>query len=221
MSYSINVKDRAIGLRKKGYSLNEISKKLTISKSTASLWLNSILLDNKAKKRLKDRQIIGQYKTLLIKKKKRDELFINLGVEAIKKVKEINFSIETYQLLASILYWCEGSKGNLTKVGFTNSDPAMVRLFLKCLRKGFDLSEEKFRVVIHLHSYHNEKTQLEFWSKVTNIPINQFSKSYQKHNSGKRIRNNYQGCVSIRYYNAKLAKELWSFYQGLQKYLGV
>lgn len=219
MAYTVQLREKAVLLRIKGFSLNEIVDKLRISKGTASAWLKDIELGSKAIERLKERKIIGQYKTVQIKKRKKGELLRGLEVETVKKLRAICFNKEIYQLLSSILFWCEGSKGNLTKVGFTNSDPNMVRFFLKCLRKGFEIKEEKFRIVVHLHSYHNEKTQIEFWSKVTGIPTNKFTKSFKKKNSGKRRRKDYQGCISIRYYDAKLAKELWTYYNGLQRFI--
>jgi orotate phosphoribosyltransferase-like protein len=51
-------KEKAIKLRKNGYSLKEISEKLNIAKSTASVWLRNIKLTQKAKKRLKKRKLL-------------------------------------------------------------------------------------------------------------------------------------------------------------------
>lgn len=219
MAYEVRFREEAILLRMKGFSLNEIVDKIKISKGTASAWLENIKLDSKALKRLKERKIIGQYKTIQTKKRKKEELLNGLEVETVNKLRAICFNKEIYQLLSSVLFWCEGSKGNLTKVVFTNSDPNMVRFFLGCLRRGFEVKEEKFRIVVHLHSYHNEKTQIEFWSETTRIPISQFTKSFKKKNGGKRIRKDYQGCVSIRYYDARLAKELWVYYNELRKFI--
>jgi len=221
MSYSLEVKEKATQLRKKGYSLNEISKKLNTSKSTASLWLNNISLNENAQKRLIKRRVIGLHKTFLTKEKKKQAFFDNLKNEDINEIKGISFKSELYRILSSLLFWCEGSKGSLTRLGFTNSDPQMVKCFLFFLRKSFDLDERKFRGVVHLHSYHDEGKQINFWSTVTGLPVSQFTKSYKKKNTGKRIREDYQGCISIRYYDAKIAKKLWSCYHSLQTYLGV
>jgi len=49
----IRIKKRAITLCHKGYSLKEISEKLSIAKSTASNWLCDIYLSKSALKRLK------------------------------------------------------------------------------------------------------------------------------------------------------------------------
>lgn len=213
MRYPIGLKEKAINLRKRGYSLKEISNLLGIAKSTSSLWARGIILSNPAKGRLKRRGILGQYKSALIKTKKRREylknlrLNIRLGLRRIRKTKEI------YRLLSAILFWCEGNKNDVSFVRFTNSDPEMVGCFLNLLRKAFDINESKFRALIHLHSYHNEEKQIDFWSKITRIPKKQFYKSYQKKNTGKRIKADYPGCVAISYYDAKVAKDLWAYYK--------
>jgi hypothetical protein len=59
-----------------------------------------------------------------------------------------------------------------------------------------------------LHGYHDLETQLDFWSKVTNIKRAQFIKPYQKPNSGKRIREGYQGCASLYYHSNDMARQL-------------
>jgi len=41
-------KQQALILRRKGYSLKEISELLSVSKGTASLWCNNIVLNKKA-----------------------------------------------------------------------------------------------------------------------------------------------------------------------------
>ena len=70
MTYSNSIKIQAQTLRKKGFSMRDIAKRLKISISTASLWLRDVNLDDKAQKRLKDREILGQYKTAIIRREK-------------------------------------------------------------------------------------------------------------------------------------------------------
>ncbi|MGI5827988.1 MAG: hypothetical protein ACOX6V_03135 [Patescibacteria group bacterium] len=52
MAYSVTTKVKAATLRKKGFSLGDISRNLKVSKATLSLWLRELNLDRKAKKRL-------------------------------------------------------------------------------------------------------------------------------------------------------------------------
>lgn len=88
----------------------------------------------------------------------------------------------------------------------------MINVFITLLRQSYSLDESKFRALIHIHQYHNENQLKTYWSTLTNIPISQFSKSYQKPNTGKRKRNNYSGSLRIRYYDHKIAKDLSAIY---------
>lgn len=221
MSYSIETKEKAIKLRRSGYSLNEIAKLLGIAKSTSSAWLNTIKLNKNAQMRLQKLKILGQYKSMQIAKEKRDKLKKQIHRKANHELKEIKLSKSLFKLLVSLLFWTEGGKSTDEYVFFTNSDPNMVALFVYLLRESFNPDESKFRAMIHIHEYHDEKIQLKFWSKITNIPVKQFSKSYHKPHTGKRIRKGYQGSIRIRYYDHKIALELRSFYNTFIEILGL
>jgi len=196
-------------LRRQGFSLREISEKLGISKSTASLWLRKVKLSEKAKKRLiwlgvKGRQAAGQ-----TNKEKREEE----NKKILKKIEKnfANFGDREidYKVECALLYWCEGTKyQDNTSVSFINADPEMIRYFLHVFRRSFRPDEKKFRALVHLHEYHNIEKQLRFWSKVTGIPRNQFNKSYLKEHTGKNKKDNYPGCISIRYSDVKIYREL-------------
>jgi len=45
-------KQKAIALRKEGYSIKEIARILPVSKSSASIWVKEVILNSQAKKRL-------------------------------------------------------------------------------------------------------------------------------------------------------------------------
>ncbi|MBM3205603.1 helix-turn-helix domain-containing protein [Candidatus Shapirobacteria bacterium] len=220
MAYPIELKNQAISLRKKGFSLKEIAEKFGIAKSTASVWLQNINLNQKAQKRLEKRKILGQYKTILIKRAQREKLLKEHLFKAKQEILKINFNNSIYKLFCALLYWCEGGKTEKTHLRFINSDPTMIYTFLKLLRNSFNLDERKFRAILHLHDYHDEKKQKKFWSNLTKIPLNQFNKSYHKPNTKKRIRKNYPGCLAIYYYDHKIAKELAALYNSFAKYLG-
>ncbi|MDP3697179.1 MAG: hypothetical protein Q8R55_04075 [Candidatus Taylorbacteria bacterium] len=133
---------------------------------------------------------------------------------AISEIAQIKIDKKLSRLLCAAIYWCEGTKSPKAGVCFTNSDPKLVRKFLFLLRNSFELDEKKFRPCIHLHSYHNPQKQLAFWSKMTNINKRQFIKPYLKLNTGKRIRDNYQGCISVRYHSNDLARRLIAIAKG-------
>lgn len=199
MAYPIEFKEQVIAYRKKGYSLNELHRRFKISKGNLSIWLRDIELSTRAQKRLLTKITNGQYigakkrreKTLLTEK----EYFI----DSLKEIKGLSITENYSRLICGVMYWCEGTKNPRGGMTFINSDPAVIRKFLFLLRKSFSIDERKFHPCIHLHAYHDVKKQLDFWSKITHINKDQFIKSYIKPNTGKRIRENYQGCISLRY----------------------
>ena len=63
--HPIEIKEKALELRRKGYSVKEIADELKIAKSTSSFWIRNILLNERAKQRLKKQRLIGYYKASL------------------------------------------------------------------------------------------------------------------------------------------------------------
>lgn len=211
------LKQKAIRMRKTGWSIPQISKKLDIAKSTASLWVSKIPLPQNILDQIKDKELIGREKGLAVMKARRylAQMQIQDGADKfIKKLKLLNDK-NILKLLASVIFWCEGNKRRTSGLQLTNSDPKLIQVFLHAIRRAFDIDESKFRALIHLHEYHNKQEQHNFWSTVTSIPLNQFTKPYLKPHTGIRKRDDYQGCISIRYNDAKIAKQLKALYYSL------
>lgn len=211
MAHSIEIKNKAIKLRSQGYSIKEIAKILNIAVGTSSLWLKDVKLDKKATSRLKKRRILGQYRASQTRRRKSQQLQIAINKQAKKDISKINLNKETLVLLCSLLFWGEGSKTR-QYISFINSDPKMINVFITLLRQTYKLDESRFRALIHIHQYHDEKNLKDYWSKITDIPLSQFSKSYKKPNTGKRKRENYKGSLRIRYYDHRIAKRLYAIY---------
>ncbi len=220
MAYRIETKEKAIELRKKGYSLREISEQFKIAKSTASAWLSSINLSMSAQKKLEKKQILGQYKTVLLKRKLKSLRIKADEEKAYGLVKNLSLSQGYIKLSCALMWWCEGNK-NSSFLRFTSSDVTLIKNFLSLLRKGFALDESKFRALIHIHAYHNDQKQKAFWSQATQIPLNQFNKSFKKMSTGKRTKENYPGCIAVSYYDVRIANELEAIYNQFTKFRGV
>lgn len=202
------IKSEAVNLRKKGYSFREISEKLKISKSTASLWLRDVELLEKAKERIARLEVAGRRnarKSIKNRIARENELIMK---RVKNSITQCNLLKDDLKIICALLYWCEGGKTEKSQLTFINSDPKLIKYFISILRTAFEIDENRFRVLVHVHGYHDIDRQIEYWSKLTRIPKKQFIKPYIKQNSGKRIKDNYQGCVSIRYHGKKLRQEI-------------
>lgn len=212
MKVSSNIKNKVIALRMQGLSISEIAEQSGLAKSTTSLLLKGVVLNDTAKKRLDLKVVNSRKKGLLSLRRKREEFYQLQKNDVLKKIQKVDFKLEHYKLLCAFLYWGEGGKQG-SCVSFINSDPEMIKTFLFLLRKAFDIDEKKLRGLIHLHSYHEEVEIKDFWSKITNIPKNQFTKSFLKKNTGKIQRTEYKGSLKLKYFDAKVLLELKLWYQ--------
>jgi len=219
MAYPEYLKSQAQSMRENGYSIKEIAKKLKIAVSTSSVWLSNVKLSDEVQEILRQKKILGQYKSSVVIREKTRQSRQKSDEEALEKIKRIKKDSSLDALCCSLLYWAEGSK-NCSIVGFTNSDPIMISTYLKLLRSAFPITESKFRCLVHIHEYHDDLDERTYWSKITSIPLNQFSKSYLKPHTGNRKKQGYHGTISVRYYDAKIGRQIKSYYNMFVQHLG-
>lgn len=122
------------------------------------------------------------------------------------------------QIAGAMLYWGEGyqsEKGSI--VDFTNSDPGMVKVFLSFLRSSYDFDAKKLKAFLYCYADQNAKRLTRVWSRITGVPLRQFTKPYvhkNPTNNGKKMR---YGVIHIRYGDKKLLlhiKQLIEYYKG-------
>jgi len=209
------IRNKAIDLRKKGFSLSEISHIVNISKNTIQGWVQGIKLTKSQRKRLKKKEIDcgtkGLKKALKINREKREK-----WQESAKKRTEkfrtiLNKKGNIAKLMCGLLYLCEGAKYPSSKqLIFGNSDPRTIKIFLSLLRENFNIDEKKIRCRI-MHRYDQDgKVLNEYWSKLTKIPLPQFYKNYKdKRTKGKITkRKDYKGICAVQYNSTDLQYEL-------------
>ena len=121
------------------------------------------------------------------------------------------FAEEKLKIAGIMLYWAEGTLNGNT-VDFTNSNPEMIRIFLKFLREICGVSEERLRVYLYAYSHKNINKIKQYWSKITGIDISQFTKPYVRTgNLNLSRRKLTYGMIHVRYNDKKLLELLKSW----------
>lgn len=215
MTHVSELHDKAKRLRKEGFSLSEIALRLHISKSTSSLWVRGISLNERATQRLRHRREIGFENMRATRRRLLEQERRTIRKYSQNDIFNLNLSPALRRILCALLYACEGGKRTKEGVRFMNSDPNLVRSFLVLMRKGFKIDENRFRVCLHLHDYHDENKEKIYWSKITGIPVKQFIKPFHKKNSKITIKENYRGCASIRYHDSNIARRILDLAEGV------
>lgn len=196
-------------LRAQGHSLSEIHRELKVSKSSVSLWVKNVKLSPTAQQIIREKFTRGQLRSQAVLRQKQQNRLDQIRKEVLKDFSKFRNSRVNQLLICALLYWCEGNKSIHDGISFTNSDPALIKTFVSLLRMVFSLNEKKFRVCMHLHPYHDEKKQKKFWSDITGIPPEQFTKPYLKIGSKKYQKEGYQGCIRVRYQDSTLTHKLF------------
>lgn len=207
-----------------GKSYNEITRILGVPKSTISTWFGKTLKKPMSRQALKEHlDRARKIASVKIKKKWEDwrQYENSLAEENIKK--EINTypfdSIGFYKSMLAMLYWAEGSRHeHVSGLKFANTDPKLSSLFVNLLRRCYKIEEGKLRVRLHLHYYHSIKNSKVYWSKILNVPLEQFNKTFiKKRSKTKKFRHNFAGICFIAYGNSRIRRELLALGEELQK----
>jgi hypothetical protein len=207
--HSAQSRSIAVSLRQQGLSLNQIYQHLHLPKITVYGWIRHI-----PKPKLTPQgyrialPLIQISQSRGIKGKRLKELSaITLQTHQDVSTYTPLFKREYYRSLLAMLYWAEGTKTHDNKrpsLIFANTDPSLCQLYINLLRASYPLDESKFRVILYLHYYHDvDRTKL-YWSKLLDIPINQFGKIRLKRRAPSRFRQNHKGICFIRYYSVDL-----------------
>lgn len=195
MSKSLSkIKEKAIALRKTGASIREIAKKLNANKSTVSFWCRDIILSESQLKLLSERQLNESKKALSrhaeLKRKRRLEktgFLANLGKKQVGDTNKRDLFISGLSL-----YWAEGYKKGNDELGFTNSDPRMIKVFIKWLREVYKIPSDNliFRLSINNNHHDREKEVIRFWLDICGVKAEQFTKTSFIHSISKKIYSN-------------------------------
>ncbi len=163
---------KALEMRKRGMSYSIIQNELGIPKSTLSNWLrdmpyhpNEIVLG-----RIK----AGQGKIGLKRHEQRldeIEMLRNQGVDEVGRLTKRDL-----WMVGLGLWIGEGSK-TIEQIRLVNSDPIVVRLFIRWLREICKLDNSNITLAMHLYPDSDEEKSKKYWARITGLPLSQFRKT--------------------------------------------
>lgn len=149
-------------LRKKGFSLSEIKKEVQVGHGSVFRYIQGIEILPKYRQVWHSKRG-GSFKKMILAQKKAKE-------KAEKQIKRL--SDKERIIFLSALYWGEGTKSELR---LSNTDPNLIRIFVRGLLNFFGINRNKLRANIRIYSDLDKEKCLRFWSKVSGLSIEQFT----------------------------------------------
>lgn len=163
----------AQALRASGVSIGSIAMRLGVAKSSVSLWCRGIVLSPQQARILNARAQqganLGRLRGAVTNHAKR----VQRLREAYHDARGIVGALSDRDLwmLGIALYWAEGNKKGQTTFGFANSDPHLIVLLMRWLRRclGVRKCNCMFRVMINQIHRHRAQHVLTYWSRIVGV----------------------------------------------------
>lgn len=205
--YSFDLKEKVRDLRRQGLSLGDICNKTNVPRTTIRGWIKSISLTHTQRQALRQRTLSrlqsGRIRTQELRKKEKQQKETDL---IYKGMQDIGVLSKRDLFIAGVaLYWGEGFKNKYEhRLGFCNSDPAMVKFYLNWLSLlGIKKEEITLRITIN-NTYRDRVEEIEkYWSEFLDIPSKQFTKPFFQKTVWKKQFNKdtYKGVVRVHVKN--------------------
>ncbi|MDR2986549.1 MAG: hypothetical protein LBV34_17085 [Nocardiopsaceae bacterium] len=197
------IRAKARQLRERGLDYEEIAAALGVAKSSISLWVRDMptpphLTYEESRKRA----VEGMRRYWAAERPVREAAREAAIAGAAGDIGDLTG--RELLIAGAIAYWCEGSKSKphrrVDRVIFVNSDPGLIRLFLRFLDH-VGVARDMVRYRVHIHESADIPASERFWLEVTAASPAQFQKSTLKRHNPKTVRKNvgadYHGCLRI------------------------
>ncbi len=117
------------------------------------------------------------------------------------------------------LYWGEGTKMNKYAIRLGNTDPEIIKLFIKFLVEIYSVDKNKLRYGLQLFNDSNIESSIDFWCYELNASREQFYKVIVSKVRGKGNYKNKSknGVLTIYFHNIKLRNIINSAIDNLKK----
>lgn len=215
----VKEKEMARDMRRDGKSLREITEILGVSKASASVWVRDITLTVEQKDKLAEKYIhySAQNKGSTVNREKAIELRRKYQEEGRELAKNKNYIFSS----GCMLYWGEGTK-NRNSVIVANTDPNLLRFFIKFLLTFFYIKIEDIKISIHFYvdSEHRHDYYENYWINELGLCKESLNKSIVDHrprtsvHKGKGKKHN-NGVCTIRVHRTDIVQKIYGAIQEL------
>lgn len=170
--------EQAIGLRKRGFTLEEIAKIVQVSKSTVFMWFSDEEWSQKISEDNKKRAAKENKKRISLLNTARGTQYKKMYTEA-ERSAEVEFKHYKHNPLfiaGLLLYVAEGDSSKNNVIRISNAKKDVHRIFISFALEYLGVSREKIRFWVLLYPDLDPLKCSKSWSKALKLPIAQFHK---------------------------------------------
>lgn len=221
-----HLRNQAFRLRLAGNSYGQILKKLKLpSKGTLSGWFHELTLTPQARRMLAKNVRLAWKRGLTQFNARRSKRIRDENESVFNKASKAigDLSRRDLLLVGTCLYWGEGTlrEGKKSPVlSFSNSDPKMVKIFMRYLREILAVPNDRIYGGIQIHPNISERRARTFWGDIVGISPARFSiyRSISRASKFKRPKHFLPfGTVNIRTGPRQLFYQMKGYVNGLSE----
>ncbi len=170
---------QVVSLRKKGFTLEEIAKYCSISKSTVSRWLKGQDFSIKITKinTLRVRRENAKRLQIVTKIRYKERLQRYEDIHNSAKTEFNHYSKNLQFILGLSVYFSSGDINNKKIIRLSHKNPLVHRLFIDFCQEFLGINKSKIHFWIILSKNSNELEILKKWSNLTTISSTKFYKT--------------------------------------------
>jgi predicted transcriptional regulator len=197
------IRAKARDLREQGLAYHEIAAELGVSKSSVSLWVRDLPRPEHLSYEIsRERQAAGVARYWARERREREAMRAAVSATAARQIGSL--TQREILVAGAIAYWCEGAKNKphrrTDRVDFINSDPMMIRFFLRFLDTA-GISRDRLIFRVSIHESGDVPGAQRFWLDVTQADPAQFRQPQLKRHNPRTTRKNtgeaYRGCLRV------------------------
>lgn len=206
------LKQKAIKLRKLGYSLRDVEARLGTPRSTLSGWFKSIKLTKSKKNALYKKWQLGlkkaRIKAAKVNRQAKQDRINKIESLVTKLINNTQLAKKELEIFLAGLYLGDGFKiAETTALG--SSNPKILKGFVCLLRHLYNIDQKKLRGAIYARADQKPDYLIKYWSRLLNIPKTQFHKTQiDRRTLAKKTIYGYKGVCTVYYYDVRIKRRL-------------
>lgn len=170
---------QALQLRREGWSIKEIARKLSVSRSSVSVWCQDIELTPAQHLILREKQIragaSGRQKGADANRSKRLHSIAS-AKQSAEKILPRRLSEDQLFFIGLGIYWGEGVKSRNSQTAVVNSDKRIIKLAIKWFVECLGVPRSTLRPYVYIAEAHRERTNviMAYWQRELGLGLDQF-----------------------------------------------
>ena len=207
--------------RHRAMSVKEIARVVGVARSSVSLWVRDIPLTDDQLESLRQRN--PAYNRQLRGANRNAERGRARRLAYQQEGRSMAQRGDTLHVAGVMLYWAEGDKRSRNAARVSNSDPEVLKLFMRFLRECLEVPDEQLKITCNLFADHVDRQwEIEqFWLEALDLPRTRLCKSfvnvYSKYSQKKRQNKLPYGTTRVTVHSTRVVQGIFG---AIQEYGG-